>query len=467
MKIIRKEYVKGLEWGFKLAYLLLGLATFHSVLYDSSVQPFLVKASLVLGGLALLGRLVYFRNYIKTPYWIVLVLFCVSFLLSMTVNRQYGAFGADFKWLVWTGFLFFLLYVCDRERSVRDYKKEFHVFAHILVLYTGIAAVQSLYQMQTLYHVKWFTLGDELMMAGFHWGRLWGVYTDPNYGGVLSVLAVLLCIYYCIVRKSWRKLPYGIIAAVNYFYILFCDSRTAELALTAAAVLWVVLTGVCRKWKWKRFTVSILLVLAAAGIFVGGGSYLKTDYSAQIQAKINAVDLQNMQLAQQNQTANKQTKKKAQTARTAELQADVSNGRLALWESGWEIWKTSPVLGTGYNSFLPYVRQNLPETYVVNNTQGAYVSLHNEYINIMVYQGLLGIGTFAAFGILVIRRWKKSLPGVKEADIPYIAVLSSCAAAVGVAMVFLMEGLYTNSPAAFVLWSFLGYLMHYGTSCED
>lgn len=59
MKIIKKEYVKYLEWAFKLSYLLLGIATFNSFLYDSPVQPMLVKLCLILGILALLGRVVY------------------------------------------------------------------------------------------------------------------------------------------------------------------------------------------------------------------------------------------------------------------------------------------------------------------------------------------------------------------------------------------------------------------------
>ena len=92
MKLVKKEYVKVLEWAFKIAYLFLGVATFNSFLYDSSVQPFLVNVCLVFGGLTLLGRLIFFRDYWKMPYWILLALFCVAFLLSMIMNREYGAF---------------------------------------------------------------------------------------------------------------------------------------------------------------------------------------------------------------------------------------------------------------------------------------------------------------------------------------------------------------------------------------
>ena len=119
---------------------------------------------------------------------------------------------------------------------------------------------------------------------------------------------------------------------------------------------------------------------------------------------------------QAQQQAQKQTQKKTTSAqkvgRQADLVEDVSNGRLALWESSVEIWSASPIWGTGYNSFLPFVKEHVPQSYVINNSQGEYVSLHNEYINILVYQGVLGFGLFAAFGILTPGQMvQESAPG--------------------------------------------------------
>ena len=155
MKLVKKEYVKVLEWAFKIAYLFLGVATFNSFLYDSSVQPFLVNVCLVLGGLTLLGRLIFFRDYWKMPYWILLALFCVAFLLSMIMNREYGAFFTDFKWLIWTGMLFFLLYVCDIKRGKESYKKEFTVLSHILIIYSAVASVAGKWVVGKLYYGNW------------------------------------------------------------------------------------------------------------------------------------------------------------------------------------------------------------------------------------------------------------------------------------------------------------------------
>ena len=462
MKIIKKEYVKVLEWAFKIAYLFLGLSTFNTFLYDSQVQPTLVRICLVLGALTLVGRLFFFRNYWKMPHWILLALFCLSFLLSMVVNYRYGAFTADFKWLIWTGLLFFLLYVCDTSRDAEAYKKEFTVLAHILIIYSVIAAAVSIYLMLRLYHATWYTAGGELMIAGFQWGRLWGVYTDPNYGSTFSVAAILLCVYFFKKRKKWGKIPYGIAIFVDYLYITFSDSRTAEVAMAASAAFWIITSLLWKKKSWKRAFAGILAAVVFAGAFVGATSVIKSEYNAEIQTKIQA------QTAAQRQT-NQQTKKKTQkqttpsqkVGRQADLEEDVSNGRLALWESSVEIWSASPIWGTGYNSFLPFVKEHVPQSYVLNNSQGEYVSLHNEYINILVYQGVLGFGLFAAFGVLTLIKWCRNLHLVRQEDRDYICVLTGCALVVLVTMVFLMEGLYTNSPGSFILWAFLGYLMHY------
>ena len=454
MKLVKKEYVKVLEWAFKIAYLFLGLATFNTFLYDSQVQPMLVRICLVLGVLALLGRLFFFRDYWKTPHWILLALFCFSFLLSMAVNYRYGAFTSDFKWLIWTGLLFFLLYVCDTSRDTGAYKKEFTVLSHILIIYSVIAAAASIYLMFQLYHAMWYTAGGELMIAGFQWGRLWGVYTDPNYGSTFSVAAVLLCIYFFKKRKKWGKIPYGIAILVDYLYITFSDSRTAEVTMAVSVAFWIILSVLWKKKNVKRALAGVAAAVIFAGAFVGVTSLIKSEYNVKIQAQIQA-----------QQQAQKQTQKKTTSAqkvgRQADLVEDISNGRIALWESSVEIWSASPIWGTGYNSFLPFVKEHVPQSYVINNSQGEYVSLHNEYINILVYQGVLGFGLFAAFGILTLVKWCRSLHLVKQEDRDYICVLTGCVLVVLVTMVFLMEGLYTNSPGSFILWTFLGYLMQY------
>lgn len=453
LKLIKKEYVTVLEWIFKISYLLLGLATFNSFLYGSSVQPVLVKICLVVGVLTLAGRILFFRDYIKTPFWIMLVLFCVSFFVTILVNRGYGQTMADFKWLIWTGMLFFLLYAYDTTKDMHFYEKEFSVLAHIMIIYGVIASLMGIGMMIGLYHDSWFTSEGEQMLAGFQWERLWGIYTDPNYGAVFSVVVILLCAYFSKKVRTWGKAVYIVAIVLNFLYLVFSDSRTGEVCMVVTVAFWFMYSAIF-KWRMRKgILLGILTAAIFAVVFMGTTSYIKSQVNVNVQQQIN-----------KKVVANKSKKKispgKKKSVRKADIQKDVSNGRFALWQSGVEIWKTKPILGTGYNSFLPYVKEKLPETYAVNNSQGEYVSLHDTYLNVLVYQGLVGAVIFIMFGILVLKRWIQGISKIEENERDYIAVLTACVIAVSVAMVFILEGLYTNSPGSFILWTFLGYLMH-------
>lgn len=458
LKSVKKEYISVLEFSFKIAYLLLGLATFNSYLYASPVQPLLVKLCLVLGVLALLGRILFFKDYIKTPYWVILMLFCVSFLISILINRAYGDMVADLKWLAWTGMLFFLLYVFDSTRSRAYYKKQFSVMAHIIIVYSALAALAGLLLMVNLYSREWYTAQGEQIFAGFRWERLWGVYTDPNYGAVFSVAAILLCVYFFIGAGWKRKMIYAVCIAANYLYMTFSDSRTAEVCFVVAAGFWIIYTAAIKLRPTRGVLAGVAAAIVFAAVFLGVTSYVKSQTNVQIQAEMNKQEMKKQ--AEKVNSGDKNRPKPGTSERKTEISKDVSSGRFALWKSGIEVWETRPVFGTGYNSFLPYAKEKLPKTYAVNNPQGEYVSLHNTYINTLVYQGLAGVLLLIAFLALIVVYWWKNIRYAVSQDRDYIAVLTACILVILVSMVFVLEGLYTNSPGSFILWSFLGYLVH-------
>ena len=96
MNKIKQNYEEILELLFKISYLCLTFATFISVIYMSPIQPILVKFTLLLGVVVILVRLLHWKKYGKMPCLILMLLFCLSFLLSIVMNRQYGM-TADLK----------------------------------------------------------------------------------------------------------------------------------------------------------------------------------------------------------------------------------------------------------------------------------------------------------------------------------------------------------------------------------
>lgn len=455
MEKVKQNYEEIIEVIFKVCYLLLTLATFITVIYASPVQPLLVKASLVLGMVLILIRVVKIRKYAKMPCVILMVLFCVSFLLTTVMNRQYGI-TENGKWVIWTGIQFFALYVCDVERSEEKYRREFRILSHILIVCSSIAALASIVQLVQVYSQYITTADGEFIVTGYTWGRLWGVYTDPNYGAVISVISITLSLLFFLQKKGLIRIAYIVSIILNFVYFVYSDSRTGEIAIVVSVGLFLILWFSKKKASAKkivRFGVPVILIVCIAAAGFGGMQVMKSQYG-KYYAAVSAERAKNR--------PKQEVKKDNSTAgRKQDIQQDVSNGRFALWQSAVEVWETSPVYGAGYSTFVPYAQEHTPDTYAVNNDQGNYTSMHNTFFNALAFQGTIGAVLFVLIALriltyVLIPVLKDQSDGSSE-----LAAMLACTGAVVVSMMFLLEGIYTNSPGSFVLWTFTGYMVRF------
>ena len=455
MEKIKQNYEEIIEVIFKVCYLLLTLATFITVIYASPVQPLLVKASLVLGMVLILIRVVKIRKYAKMPCVILMVLFCVSFLLTTVMNRQYGI-TENGKWVIWTGIQFFALYVCDVERSEEKYRREFRILSHILIVCSLIAALASIVQLVQVYSQYITTADGEFIVTGYTWGRLWGVYTDPNYGAVISVISITLSLLFILQKKGLIRIAYIVSIILNFVYFVYSDSRTGEIAIVVSVGLFLILWFSKKKASAKkivRFGVPVILIVCIAAAGFGGMQVMKSQYG-KYYAAVSAERAKNR--------PKQEVKKDNSTAgRKQDIQQDVSNGRFALWQSAVEVWETSPVYGAGYSTFVPYAQEHTPDTYAVNNDQGNYTSMHNTFFNALAFQGTIGAVLFVLIALRILTY--VLIPVLKDQSdgSAELAAMLACTGAVVVSMMFLLEGIYTNSPGSFVLWTFTGYMVRF------
>ena len=117
------------------------------------------------------------------------------------------------------------------------------------------------------------------------------------------------------------------------------------------------------------------------------------------------------------------------------------------------------MFGTGYVTCIPYVMENLPDTYLVNNDYAVFGSMHNGFLNVLVYQGIVGFVVFMIFTIGIVVKVMSGIWQLQSEEYCYGIVLASCIGAVTCSMMFLLEGTYTNSIGSIVLWNSLGYLV--------
>ncbi|MFV0363781.1 MAG: O-antigen ligase family protein [Suipraeoptans sp.] len=450
---IRKIMPK-IETTFKIIYLLLAFSTFNTYIYLSPIQRILVWVCIGAGIVTILLRLIFYKNYIKMPLWWLLAAFLVSFIISIIMNSRFGTMGADLKWVIWSGLMFFMLYVSNTNVKREHYKIEFKLLANIMVIYSAIAAIISFILMLIIESNITVTDSGETLISGFTWGRLWGVYTDPNYGGAFSAICIILSIYFIINNKNKLIRASYIIALVfNYIYIIFSDSRTAELSVIIGIVGFVLIYHSIKKTSLKKRIMYISIAIVISGVSLLSNSIIKKEYNEYVQKVIVKLE--------QTDKAKADKKKEQKVGRSKDLESDASNGRVALWESGIEVWKHTPIFGTGYNSFTAAAKEYEPDTYVVNNDQGEYTSLHNAYINVLVYQGVIGFAIVLVFMILMVVFILRRIKNVPKEDASYIATMMVSVIIVATSMMLLLEGIYTNSPGSIVLWGFSGYLVQY------
>lgn len=272
---VKQNYEEILELVFKISYLCMAFATFITYIYMSPIQPILVKITLVLGTLTILVRVIKWKKYGKMPCLILMILFCLSFLLSTVMNRQYGMTD-NLKWIIWTGIQFFGLYVCDLERDEKKYKQEFIILSHVYIIATILSALASLIMLAKSYSALLTSVDGEFIVTGFEWDRLWGVYTDPNYGAVCSVIGIILSLLYVIKQKGYRKIIYILAVVLNYAYLIFSDSRTGELAFAISGggiFLWFWGT---QRFKSKKYLKSFLMVVCVVSVLFLAGQEIKT-----------------------------------------------------------------------------------------------------------------------------------------------------------------------------------------------
>ncbi|MFM2489029.1 O-antigen ligase family protein [Enterococcus avium] len=78
-----------------------------------------------------------------------------------------------------------------------------------------------------------------------------------------------------------------------------------------------------------------------------------------------------------------------------------SNGRLGLWKSGFELFKTNVLFGTSPKGIFEYAKEVLPTTFIARTQKYT----HNTYVNVITSTGL--VGSFSTIFIL----YKKFLYG--------------------------------------------------------
>ena len=449
------KFFENATW-FKCIYFLLVLLSFNSLCALRSGMSYFSYAVALLGGFVVLFRLLNFKKYISARGIVWLVLFCGSYLLSTLLTRQYGLME-NIQALIWMVIQFFIVYTYNNSAPIEQDKKEIKILGWLFLGYTFLMAAAALVMLITDYN-NYRPAGDTAVISGFLWNRLWGLYTDPNYGAVFSIVSMVLSVAF---YKASKK-PIRAFLIVNIvfqgLYITFSDSRTALVALMATvfAAAFLLLLRAKKLEKQKVPVRAVISVALALVLAVGSAVTI-----AVVQKTGNELKILQYEYNAKHKGDTENEVPDTIIGRTdSDINNDVSNRRFAIWQSGLEIFKTSPMTGITFRNYIPYAKENLPNTYIVHNDQGLFPSMHNSFVDILVSQGILGFIIILCFIVSVLIVLLRGIFKTQGEIYRYNVFLLVSFIPILVSMMFYSETFYMNTGGAFLFWAFLGYLMH-------
>jgi O-antigen ligase len=421
---------------FKLLYLALALISFNAFIYYLPVRGIIVWIVTGFGALNLLYRLINYKRFGKMPYLLLLGLFAASYAVTVVAFRKYGL-TESVQGLVWMLFQFLLLYVCDMGQPAEKQRLEFKWVSLLLIGYNTLASIASLVMVMARYGEVYRTDLLKIVPRGFIWGRLWGVFTDPNYGSVSVCISILLCLYLLSkATRLYQKLLGVFSLAFSFLYLVFSDSRTGLVTLCCSLFIWsAVRFSVSSKIfgqkinlsTWPRRAVVMALSLVVVVGVLGATIATKSAYNVVI------TNLHASQGDPDNQQIDREYYDDVENR-----EVDISNRRFDLWFSGLEIFRTSPLIGVGFRNFQAAAADKVPNTYLLVNSLGKFDAFHNMWVDILVSQGLIGLILFLAFAL-----------GCAWGALRLLSRL------------FLSDTVYVNTPNAVMFWILIGYLMRF------
>lgn len=439
---------------FKIIYLIHVLLAFNCFLFRIKLLDYTSIVIMIMGGILLINRIRNAREYISYKFLGILLLLLLSYGISTFFNWEYGVIG-NIKGGVWMTFQFLLLYLLEPGKGKEERKKEVKIIATVFIIYTSVCSLLGVIMTFYAYGGRMNFDDGTGTFYGFVWGRLWGCYTDPNHGAIVTAVAIFLAIYLLesMKTKCMRILLIGSIV-FNYLYLVFSDSRSAKVSFTLGSMILIYLT-LKVKFKisdLKNRMLHILSTLLLALCVYASFGVVKDIYNycvTEVEKTENIEELEQKEEEGKSQSI----------GREKDIEGDYSNRRFDIWKSGVEIFEENKIVGVGFRNITSYANQEMPDTYIVNNDYGDFDSFHNLVIDVLVSQGGLGIILVFVLGISVfIYAVKKMIFENKylslECRILFVIVFILAVDSMFISAIF-----YVNSPETVLFWMMLGYLV--------
>lgn len=489
-KIVFNEKLQdGIECFAKLLFLLYVMLGFNSIMYGHKIISYVMWPAFLLCAGLLGWRVLRYKRYYKMPALITMILFLLSHCLSSVLNYKYDLKN-NVILFIYLVIFFLLFYVYPLRKEPEKVKKEFSVISVFFVFYAFVGSIASIIMLiNGESSVSYVGFDNYEVVSGFKWGRLWGIFLEPSRAALMMMVAIILLVYFFIhTKKMFVKLVCVVSVVPMFIYIVFSDSRTTVVSIFCAAFAGMVLylfTAVKKKviiiLRNALLCVILPLILAASPLVVkeGYNTYAEAletkqheittqpvveETTAPVEETTAPIENTTVPIEETTVLAEEVITKAPvdlpEIERNYDLSGDISNRRFDIWKSGFEMFVVKPVFGYSYNGIRPYAMEKMPETYIINNGAKLFSNFHNEVINVLTAQGVVGFVIFIAMIVLLLVFILKNFRNLEGKDKKTAALLISVIVGLSAGAMFGSLMFYASTAASPMFWLCLGYLVY-------
>ena len=438
------------------------------------IGPF-VKFTLAWSALILIKDLFTERLFMVNRFRGALYLFLIAYGVTCLVNYD-QSFARNLVMWAYIISNMLVMYSYDLRKSPGTVKRELLRFNHTFMIASFIGQAISLITF-FLGIAFAYTIDGVVYYYGIYEGRIWGFYSNPNAASFFMVINLMLTAVSVIIQREnlsrGRKWFYIINNVVQLLILFLCNSRTSLFSLCFYVVILVVLMSLPgilhtsekparRKKIGQTVFVSVVLPLALLGthtyaLDILPNFVLQTSFSEELNEALEDV----------TNTSSTATV----TAGDVELQREdfgtQFGGRYYLWQAGIELIKDNAAFGVG-NDNVPDEAYRYAARYFTPFGEDIYLpgvsgGLHNLFFQIAAASGLVGLGVFVLFGILVLQRViRYYIWMIKERRFNALAVACICVLVVILLRTMTDTGIvYGIYYLGVVLWTYMSAAVYF------
>ncbi len=433
--------ILGIYIGFFIIYSaakrIVPFALFMQGLPNDAVYMFFNVASVIM----LIAAFFIDKNELKVYKWPLLLCFVLVTIISSVINAKYGIV-ANVAVVICSLIHYFLFFSYYGRVGKEKFIKHIKIIMDIVMVFWIIATVVSFVQFYKLTAYRVMLDGVERRI-GFFDNRLFGVFIDPNFAAIISLVLIVMAVMNILSKKHVAlKIWYILTIGINFSYIVLSGSRAVEISMyiiAMAGAFFGIYYYVIKQSKAikKTATICFAVIFSVAVIFVGGFITKKMWE----------------ELPRFNEEKQKRTE--VSLDRTDVNEENISNNRFEIWKSYVNAMEGKYVFGMSPRNCLAYAREKYPDSFMVVRNY----SIHNGYLAVFAYTGIAGCICIFSFIAFMVGDVIKYILIKKKADKEYILIVL-IVAALAIYSFFFTELFLINNFTSSLIWPLFGYLVY-------